>query len=66
MSTLHELMVHAVIGKGFKCDYTDEGQMEKRGLARFTGNQHNEKWDWNKDALDRLPTTELVKLYERF
>jgi len=41
------------------CDYTDVG------LMKFTGHQHNEKWDWVKTELNKLYETELVNLYNK-
>lgn len=36
--------------------------LEKEGLMRFSGNQHNESWSWNFDALKEThPTT--INLY---
>lgn len=32
-------------------------------LIRFSGNQHNEKWDWKTDELLKIPDNELYCLY---
>lgn len=41
------------------CNYTD------KGLMRFSGNQHNENWDWVKSELMKLSENKLVKLYNK-
>jgi hypothetical protein len=35
----------------------------QRGLMRFTGNQHNERWEWSKYAVMALTEREAEKLY---
>jgi len=37
--------------------------LEKTGCAKFTGNQHNPKWEWNEEYLATLSVVELEKLY---
>ena len=58
------ILVDAVMGAGFpSMDFADE--MTKRGLARFTGNQWNEEWRWNRDSLEKLSDIGLLTLYNR-
>lgn len=36
-------------------------ELEKIGFMKFTGNQWNEKWDWNWDKLDeKAPTAKRL------
>jgi len=37
----------------------------KLGLMKFTGNQHNENWDWCTDKLTQFSLNELWILYIR-
>jgi len=56
------LLIDAIIGKGFSTiDYAIK--MEKAGLAYFTGNQWNEKWNWNKFKLEDMTEEELKNIY---
>jgi len=64
MNQIKQLMIHAVMGKAF-LSCADAIQMENKGFAKFSGNQHNESWAWNKEALGKLSTEELVDLYMR-
>lgn len=59
-----EIMVNAVIGKGF-LSMSDAIFMTERGLARFTGNSHNERWDWNREKLTQMDLETLKELYNR-
>jgi len=36
------------------------------GAARFTGNQHNEDWSWNKEYFDKMSEQELVDFYNKY
>lgn len=57
------IMVDAVIGTGFdSMDLADE--MTQKGLARFTGNQWNEDWEWNRAELEKKSLQELSDLYQ--
>ena len=38
----------------------------KIGLMKYSGNQHNEKWDWVNSELSKLSEYELNILYERY
>jgi len=64
MNPIKQLMIHAVMGRAF-LNCADASQMENKGFAKFSGNQHNESWAWNKEALGKLSTEELVDLYKR-
>jgi hypothetical protein len=52
------------MGKGLSNKYLVI-EMTKRGLAKFTGNQWGECWDWRREELDKLSLEELKNLYER-
>ncbi len=39
-------------------------QLTERGLMQFTGNQHNERWDWVRTRLTSLSEPQLWELYE--
>jgi hypothetical protein len=47
------LLVDAIIGRGFQ-SMEEADHFTKIGLASFTGNQWNEKWEWDRDALRKL------------
>ena len=38
---------------------------EKSGLMRFSGNQHNEKWDWVNSKLESMSEHQLLTLYNK-
>ena len=40
-------------------DYT------KTGLMAFSGNQHNEDWDWVTSELDKMSDRALINLYQK-
>lgn len=58
------LVVDAICGAGFGT-MTFAIEMQKKGLAEFTGNQHNEAWEWDKGKLLMLAVPELQVLYDR-
>ena len=58
----HMLFVDAICGVGFPSSAAAESATAD-GLATFTGTQHNERWDWNRTALDELDLTTLQDLY---
>jgi|NOAtaT_7_FD_contig_21_1159706_length_679_multi_3_in_0_out_0_2 hypothetical protein len=41
-------------------------ELEKRGLAKFNGNQWNESWAWKSDALRKMPIIELETIYKQY
>lgn len=57
------LLTDAILGAGFGGDPLFATEMEKIGLARFSGNQYNMKWEYDKDALSNLPKEKLAELY---
>lgn len=58
----HMLFVDAIIGVGIY-NYAVAKSAVAEGLARSTGNQHNEAWEWNRTALDELDLPTLQDLY---
>ena len=62
MIVTKQMIIHALIGRGFNsCEmaihYTNIG------FARFTGNSHNEDWEWIIDELEKLTADQLYNLY---
>jgi hypothetical protein len=57
------LFVDAIVGVGFPGPYEVAEHATRGGLARFTGNQHNESWGWERDALENLTLGTLQTLY---
>ena len=43
--------------------YSEAEQWTNIGAARFTGNQHNENWSWNKDYFAKLSEQQLITFY---
>ena len=61
---MKELLIDAIRGAGFPSfDFADEAV--KAGKAEFTGNQWNDKWEWNRKALARGTEDELRALYSK-
>lgn len=58
----HMLFIDAIVGVGFPSVAAAESATAN-GLATFTGNQHYERWDWNRTALDELDLPTLQDLY---
>lgn len=58
------MLVHAIVGVGLP-GYDLPIEFTERGLATFTGNQWNEGWSWNHDALTQQPADVLLAIYER-
>lgn len=58
-----DMLVDAIAGTHMPMAVADK--MTQLGLARFTGNQWNEDWEWDKRALDRLDVPELSTLYRK-
>lgn len=57
-----ELLVNAIIGKGFNSieatvHYTN------LGFAEFTGNSWNEDWEWDRKELNMLSVEQLKGIY---
>jgi hypothetical protein len=59
-----QLLIDGIVGKNF-LSYEDAVKYERLGLARFSGNQWNEDWDWLKERLEKLTEEELITIYQR-
>lgn len=58
------LLVYAVIGVGFP-SYSLADEMTRLGFAKFTGNQHNESWQWDQGKLEALSLDQLAQLFRK-
>jgi hypothetical protein len=59
-----ELLAYAMKGRGFpSMEFADE--MEKKGLAEFTGDQWTENWEWKTERLMQMPEEDLLALHNR-
>lgn len=60
---IKDVLIDALCGAGFggSMDFAD--RMTKLGLARSTGNQWNEEWKWDHDALRKKGEEELLNIY---
>lgn len=61
--TMKEILIDAIVGHGVGGSYEFAEAMTKAGLARFTGNQHNPEWQWNRDTLTFLSEDQLYDMY---
>lgn len=63
-----DFMIDAIVGRGFPFAYEGD-HFVKIGLARYTGNQHNVSWEWDRVALRNLGKAlglqELAAIYWR-
>jgi hypothetical protein len=59
-----QLLIDGIVGKNF-LSYEDAVKYERLGLARFSGNQWNEDWDWLRERLEKLTEEELITIYQR-
>ena len=58
-----EMFIDALCGIGFyDMDFAIE--MEKKGLAYYSGDQRNPNWYWSSDKLMDLSMDEIAALYE--
>lgn len=57
------LVIDAICGVGLPT-LTLAIECERKGLAYFAGNQHNEHWRWIRDKLEDQPLEILQALYE--
>lgn len=56
------LLVDAIVGRGLPTsEHVD--RYTRAGLARFSGNQWNEEWQWDRAALEQLAFSRLVEIY---
>ena len=49
---------------GASCEEAHE--LEKRGFAKFTGNQWNQDWSWIPNALKKMNIVSLEELYKNY
>lgn len=59
---LIKICLNLSVGKS----YSDAEEATNNGWARFTGNQHNESWSWNKEYLNALSDAGLIKFYNQY
>jgi hypothetical protein len=57
------LLVDAIVGRGFPT-MVQADRFTRDGLARFTGNQHNDAWTWDRERLEFLPVEKLETIYQ--
>lgn len=57
-----EVLIDAIVGVGFP-SINVAMKAVKAELARFTGNQHNESWEWRRDMLAQAHIDDLHDLY---
>ena len=55
-------LIDAICGAGFP-NYALVDEYTRAGFATFTGNQHNESWAWNREALSALEEYRLMFIY---
>lgn len=58
------MLIHAIVGAGFPT-FAIADEYTVRGMAVYVGNQWNEKWEWQRAALDAQPEGVLRAIYER-
>ncbi len=63
MEIIKQILVDAIVGCGFK-SMSFACEMESKRLARFSGNQWNDDWEWRRDALENMDVETLTKIYE--
>lgn len=56
------LVIDAIVGIGFPSVLLAD-ECRKAGLAEFTGNQWNEKYEWRRDQLEKIELEKLQELY---
>lgn len=64
MNLLKQLVIDAVVGRGLLGE-KDADQLEAEGFASVESNPLSVRWKWNREALNKLSTTQLVDLYKR-
>lgn len=65
MNPIKQVMIDAVMGKAF-LGIEDACRMANLGFAKVSGSElRGGAWKWNKEALGKLSTEELVDLYSR-
>jgi len=65
MNGIKQVMIDAVMGKAFLSE-ADARKMEAKGFVTFYGSvPWQARWQWNKEALGKLSTEQLVELWMR-
>ena len=59
-----EQIIDSLVGHGVGLPLTSIQRATELGLVRFTGNQWNEEWQWNREALAECSAEDLQRLYE--
>jgi len=58
------LYLDAISGIDLWCfTYTQLAKLEKEGLTKFVGDQHNPEWEWNRKTLSQLSLLQLEQTY---
>ena len=58
-----ELYIDAICG--IDIGYDILGFVDLKGLIKFTGNQHNESWEWIRPEIEKMDDEKLIFLYHR-
>lgn len=58
----NEFIINAICG--MPIGYSVEIPMMKRGLMTFTGDGHNESFEWKRHKLVKMTEDELMALYD--
>lgn len=58
------MLIHAIVGAGFPT-FAIADEYTVRGMAVYVGNQWDEKWEWDRAALNAQPEGVLRAIYER-
>ena len=61
---IKEVMIDAICGAGIT-NHSVAAWAVKNGLASFSGNQHNEAWEWHRKMLGMLELDALFAVYGR-
>ena len=57
------MLLDAICGTDIPISLADD--LERRGLVKFSGNQHNPSWSWIRARLAGFSLSELKTLYEQ-
>jgi len=55
------ILIDAICGCSPSIEVCD--RLANAGFMRFTGNQWNERWDWDRTAINSMSSTQLTELY---
>jgi hypothetical protein len=58
-----DLLIDAICGKSIIIDFM--GDLNKSDLMRWTGDQYNADWSWERNKLEKLSTRDLNLIYSR-